>query len=52
MLIFSIFITPPPYPGYTSCLGSITRNRRGETTFTSFGESISRQPGKAAASYA
>ncbi|EYB84754.1 hypothetical protein Y032_0310g2091 [Ancylostoma ceylanicum] len=40
----SIFITPPPYPGYTSCLGSLTRNHRGDTTFTSFGDSISTQP--------
>ncbi|KAK6741488.1 hypothetical protein RB195_009380 [Necator americanus] len=40
----SIFITPPPYPGYTSCLGSISKNRHGDATFISYGENISIEP--------
>uniref|UniRef100_A0A7I4YAK3 Calponin-homology (CH) domain-containing protein n=1 Tax=Haemonchus contortus TaxID=6289 RepID=A0A7I4YAK3_HAECO len=39
----SIFVTPPPYPGYTSYLGSIQRRRNGEAMFCPYGESIADQ---------
>ncbi|VDO20970.1 unnamed protein product [Haemonchus placei] len=42
-LKIGIFVTPPPYPGYTSYLGSIQRLRNGEVMFCPYGESIADQ---------